>query len=219
MELHNPHQSSDDRLRWEQAYRHTRRGLRLRRWRIGRLVDSNRDGLLLDLGCGDGLNLGLLRSMGFRRLVGFDYSVELLLQGGWRPALAGDGHRLPFAESSFDTVFVDSVLHHLTDYQAAASEMARVLRPGGRLFYMEPRPSIGRKLYDWLTHSPPTSKLPHFTNRRAALMEEWDLYHTWLDRYRDMERFLESAGLARLYRKKGPVGIFLGYEKPSVAAG
>lgn len=213
MNVHNPHQSSDDRLRWEAAYRETRRGLRLRRWRIGRLVDGDKQGLLLDLGCGDGLNLGILREQGFERMIGFDYSLELLLDGGWRPALAGDGQRLPFASSSFSTVFVDSVLHHFTEYDAAASEMARVLRPGGRLFYMEPRPSVWRRLFDLVTFSPLSKVVPFFASRRATLLEEWDLYTAWLRDYREMERGLADAGLELRYRKKGPIGIFLSYEK------
>jgi SAM-dependent methyltransferase len=218
LEFHNPHESGDDRLRWEKAYRETRRGLRLRRWRIRRLVDADKEGLLLDLGCGDGLNLGILKELGFQRMIGFDYSVELLLDGGWRPALAGDGQRLPFAADSFETIFVDSVLHHFTDYLAAASEMARVLRPGGRLFYMEPRPGVGRRFFDWLTFSTWAKALPFFASRNATLLEEWDLYTTWLEKYQDMERHLEASGLRRRYRKKGPIGIFLSYEKSSAAA-
>lgn len=40
---------------------------------------------------------------------------------------------LPFADHSYDTVFCCSVLEHLFDYERAMAEMARILRPGGRL--------------------------------------------------------------------------------------
>lgn len=42
-----------------------------------------------------------------------------------------DGHRLPFADGSFDAVCSNAVLEHVDDLPAFVSEAARVLRPGG----------------------------------------------------------------------------------------
>lgn len=44
-----------------------------------------------------------------------------------------DGSRLPFEDKSLDAVFANMYLHHTPDPLAAIREMARVLRPGGRL--------------------------------------------------------------------------------------
>ena len=45
----------------------------------------------------------------------------------------GDAVELPFDDSSFDRVIASEVLEHVNDDQSAFAELARVLRPGGRL--------------------------------------------------------------------------------------
>ena len=51
--------------------------------------------------------------------------------------------RLPFADASFDIVFCRSVLHHLDGHERTMREMARVLKPGGKmLFCAEPVRSV-----------------------------------------------------------------------------
>lgn len=45
----------------------------------------------------------------------------------------GDGTRLPFPDDTFDLVICSEVMEHIPDDAAAASELARVLKPGGRL--------------------------------------------------------------------------------------
>ena len=43
---------------------------------------------------------------------------------------------MPFPDNSFDIVFSHGVLHHIPDVLAAQKEIARVLKPGGRLIAM-----------------------------------------------------------------------------------
>jgi SAM-dependent methyltransferase len=50
----------------------------------------------------------------------------------------GDGQQLPLASDSVDTVLSLEVLEHLPDPRSCVSEMARVLRPGGRLLLTVP---------------------------------------------------------------------------------
>ncbi|CCF85140.1 Menaquinone biosynthesis methyltransferase ubiE (fragment) [Nitrolancea hollandica Lb] len=54
--------------------------------------------------------------------------------------LRSDAMRLPFPDGSFDACTVAFGLRNMIDYQAAVSEMARVLRPGGRLVILEMTP-------------------------------------------------------------------------------
>ena len=62
-----------------------------------------------------------------QRLELFGYSSRLLV---------GNAEALPFADSSFDVVYSWGVIHHSPDTEAAAKEILRVLRPGGRFAVM-----------------------------------------------------------------------------------
>lgn len=62
---------------------------------------------------------------------------RLLDEGLVLPTLACDAERLPFADASFDLVSVAFGLRNMTNKDAALAEMARVLRPGGRLLVLE----------------------------------------------------------------------------------
>ena len=52
--------------------------------------------------------------------------------------LAGRAERIPLPDASCDLVLLYLVLHHVEDRPAAATEIARVLRPGGRLLLRNP---------------------------------------------------------------------------------
>ena len=67
------------------------------------------------------------------------------------PTAACDAEHLPFAAGSFDLASVAFGLRNMTHKEAALAEMARVLRPGGRLLVLEfsrPAPLL-QKPYDW----------------------------------------------------------------------
>ncbi len=54
--------------------------------------------------------------------------------------VTGDVHALPFPEGSFDLVTCRRAAHHFGDVVTAVAEMARVLRPGGRLGVVDMTP-------------------------------------------------------------------------------
>ena len=66
------------------------------------------------------------------RVVAFD------LYGSEHVQLIADAHHLPFAEASFDGVWVQAVLEHVLEPQAVVDEIRRVLRDGGLVYAETP---------------------------------------------------------------------------------
>lgn len=120
-----------------------------RRWRRLAAAEARPSGAwALDVGTGTGdlaLELGRL---GARVVVGVDFSAEMLAAaarkvGGRHSRLLwalADALHLPFAEGSFDCVTNAFVLRNLADLPAGLREMARVLKPGGRLVCLDMTP-------------------------------------------------------------------------------
>ncbi len=90
----------------------------------------------LDVGCGEGRFCRMLRQRGIDT-VGLDPTPALLARARARDAggtyVEGVAEQLPFDDGAFDLVVSYLTLIDIPDVQAAISEMARVLAPGGTL--------------------------------------------------------------------------------------
>jgi SAM-dependent methyltransferase len=86
---------------------------------------------LLDVGAAEGYKAELARRLLGPRVVICDLSVEACKRGReiyGLDATAADIHRLPFADESFDVVLCSETLEHVSDVDAAVSELLRVAR-------------------------------------------------------------------------------------------
>jgi arsenite methyltransferase len=110
-------------------------------WELGRLSLGER---VLDLGSGAGTDSLVAAQMVGEdgRVTGIDMTPEMLAKARAAAAemgatsvefVEGEVERLPFADASFDVVISNGVIDLIPDKDAVFSEIARVLRPGGRL--------------------------------------------------------------------------------------
>jgi SAM-dependent methyltransferase len=98
-------------------------------------VGEAKPGRFLDAGCG----MGELAERVQRELGAVVSAVDIsprmveLTRARGVDAQVADVQELPFDAGSFDCVAANWVLHHVPDLQRGVGELARVLRPGGRL--------------------------------------------------------------------------------------
>jgi ubiquinone/menaquinone biosynthesis C-methylase UbiE len=154
-------------------------------------------GAALDLCCGTGAGMSMLRPLCRGRVVGVDFSRGMLAAGRRRlpePGYSwvrGDVRALPFGPS-FDVAVCCGALGHVPerDQPRFAAEVARVLRPGGRFAFVTPaRPPVWSRRY-WLARG--FDSVMHVRN--ALVRPPFVMYYlTFL--LPDARRVLEHAGL------------------------
>ena len=111
------------------------------RGKLLRVLAPRPDETLLDLCAGtmDVADLARRRAPGLR-VVAADFSFRMLARGVEKtglPASQADALALPFRARVFDLATVTFGMRNLDSYQTGLSELARVLRPGGRLGVLE----------------------------------------------------------------------------------
>lgn len=141
-----------------------------RRWRetTRQVLDAGPGEKVLDLAAGTAVStVEYARSGAW--CVAADFSLGMLRHGAHRdvPKVAADAFHLPFADAAFDAVTVSFGLRNMNDTQAALTEMARVVRPGGRLVVCEVSQPAWRPVR-WLYHHTMLRALPWITRPFAS---------------------------------------------------
>jgi demethylmenaquinone methyltransferase/2-methoxy-6-polyprenyl-1,4-benzoquinol methylase len=111
-------------------------------WRR-RLVDRaepHEGDLYLDVATGTGLVARELRQRARCRVIGIDLTAGMLTaadRGDGIQFVQGRAERLPFPDASFDGLTFTYLLRYVDDPTATMRELARVVRPGGRIAMLE----------------------------------------------------------------------------------
>jgi arsenite methyltransferase len=171
------------------------------RCEVLRLLSLEPGHAVLDIGSGPGL---LAREMADTvgpegRVVGLDLSEAMLEMGRRRcidrPQVSfeqGDAAKLPFEADSFDVVVTTQVYEYVPDIAGALAEVARVLRPGGRVAIVDTD-------YDSLVVHTEDAE------RHARVMDAWDEHFVHRGLPRTLGTELRGAGFRLRHRVAIPM--------------
>ena len=125
---------------------------------VERLLELGVHGRVLDIGTGPGhIPLLLCDRVAEVRVVGVDLAATMLAHAARHLAQSphaarvqfelADAKRLQYADASFDSVYSNTILHHVPDPLPFLCEARRVLKPGGVLLIRDLfRPSSAREV-------------------------------------------------------------------------
>ncbi|MFF1690632.1 class I SAM-dependent methyltransferase [Streptomyces sp. NPDC058254] len=109
------------------------------------ILDGVAPGVALDAACGTGRQTRALTARG-HRAIGVDQSPQMLARAGEQAPDAefrvGRLERLPLDDDSVDLAVCSLAMTHLPELTAGVAELARVVRPGGRIVVSDMHPFV-----------------------------------------------------------------------------
>lgn len=133
---------------------------------------------ILDVGCGEGRFCRMLAKRG-ATVIGLDPTPSLIeiaeRKAGGPEYFLGMAEELPFEDGLFDQVISYLALLDVEGYRIAISEMARVLKPGGRAIVANQNAFITTSMTGW--HRGPNGEFLHYPVDRY--LEEWGERTSW----------------------------------------
>lgn len=174
-------------------------------WRQ-RVIARLPEGRLLDLGGGTGAANDVF---GDRQVVALDPSREMLSLNNAPQRTVGVGEKLPFDDGAFDAVFSAYVFRNLDSVESTLAEVARVLRPGGRLGVVglgRPRSRAAAAV-----HRAGSSIVLPVVGTLAGAREEYVYLNKSLDKLPPPEVLFDNAPLRKVdLWRMGPLGFVHG---------
>ena len=98
---------------------------------------------VLEIGCGRGVGVEILLSLGAEQVTGFDLDPKMIALAHERlekygervRVFVGDAEIIDAPNDSFDAVVDYGVIHHIPHWQQVLKEIMRVLKPGGTFYF------------------------------------------------------------------------------------
>ena len=163
------------------------------------LAHAGKGQTVLDVGCGNGLLLFHLRKQ-FEHLMGIEYSAHRLaqaqvnLEGLPVALLQGSAEAMTEIPSdSVDCVVSADTIEHVPDVYAAAAELLRVLKPGGRVVINTPNVAFVKKRLMLLLGRFPSTSQPNEGLGSDVLFDGGHLHYFT---YRSLSLLLKRAGFS-----------------------
>lgn len=175
--LHQTETDQQSRQAYDALYKDTNLSLRpsYYKWLIS-MFNLQAGESYLDVSCGRGQLIHLAQEKS-AIAHGLDFSYQVLLQGRNQAYInrltTGNSQCLPYAANSFDVVSNIGSVEHYADMPAAIREMARILKPSGRVYILVPNTfSLLVNIWTALRQGK-TSIDPYQPIQRYAARAEW----------------------------------------------
>lgn len=182
------------------------------RRRTIRSLDLAPSSFVVDLACGTGDLIRLAEHERYR-VIGVDFALNMLraAHGISSPLVEADAARLPLPDASVDGIVSGFALRNFTDLTAVLREVARVLRPVGRVALLEvdepdnPLLHLGHRL--WFRYFVPSigaalsdGEAYRYLPRSFAYLPPPPALKLLLEQvgFEDVERFRLNGGIAQL---------------------
>lgn len=155
--------------------------LRLNKQRTLELADIQSGHLVLDAGCGTGIDAAQMAALvgSSGHVFGVDFSQAMIASARTNRTNAqlpltfrqGDIYQLDLDDNFFDRCRADKTFQHLSDPHAALKELIRVTKPGGKIIVADPD-------HDSLIIDTPFTHVNHrFTQFRSGRMPQGGIAH------------------------------------------
>lgn len=158
------------------SYSHTEEYVSYLDQKLSQLTMAEPIGVSAEVCCGSGEAFALFKGL-FSRGVGVDISTRMLAAASLKHTndkalfIQGDATRLPLQTEAFDTVFMLGGIHHVPNRAALFTEIARILKPGGRFIWREPVSDLWLwRLIRWIVYRVAPA-LDHATERPLRYKE------------------------------------------------
>jgi len=153
---------------------------------------------LLDVGCGSGILLSLLREMTGAEVFGVDFAASQLVLGREHfpdlPLALACAERLPFSGPRFTRILCYGVWHYVDDWKGALEGFLGVLRRPGVILLGD----LPSRRHRWRLYLQYLKRLPALALRPRAFLEKLRYSHDtshwhWID-LGEMKLYLDSQG-------------------------
>ncbi|HOK41434.1 MAG TPA: class I SAM-dependent methyltransferase [bacterium] len=169
--------------------------------------------VLIDLGCGQGHLLKVLKDNNFTNFYGLDFDCKILKNNFVKDrVLNGNIIKLPFKNNSISNIIIMGTLHHLNsidEYKICLVECERILKKDGMLYIYEPANTIIRKISAFFLMSPISNLFTYSKNMRKLVEIEWQEYNYWLKNLENFYKIISDLNFQIILKKEKLTKLYI----------
>ena len=188
---------------------------------LAEIANLKNNDLILDVGCGLGGTARHLAEQYNCHVYGIDLTEEYISVGKWLTGLVGLSDRvelyqgsalyIPFKDERFDVVWTEHVQMNIANKNRFYSEIARVLKPGGRLLFHDIFRGLGESPFypaPW-AEDESISKLATEEEARATIEAAGLQVNQWSVKVQESIEFFKEVSVQIESDGPPPIGIHL----------